>query len=218
MLCLHQYQDVPGCLECHHLTVVELLTGYGVGFKTICATLAYSMILGDTFVSLLSTAGTASSKLPVTIGLMSIMVLPLCLMKNLSSLAPFSRVWSLGMTLPKYYKVVPMSFAISIAIFSLIASIGNLTFGSHASGLILNNYSTRDGSLSLSRIAVAVSRLFCYPLASVGARLDLLKLKGTRKTQNVLTVALLSAIIAVHSSFLMSVLFWLLRGLRLGTD
>jgi amino acid permease len=68
-----------------------------VTFKTICATLAYSMILGDTFVSLLSTAGIASSKLPVTIGLTSAILLPLCLMKNLSSLAPFSLVGSLGM-------------------------------------------------------------------------------------------------------------------------
>ncbi len=102
-------------------------------------------------------------------------------------------------TLPKYYRVVSTSFAISIAIFSLIASIGYLTFGSHASGLILNNYSTRDGLMSLSRIAVAVSLVFSYPLAFGGARdgvSDLLKLKGTPRTQNVLTVALLGAITA----------------------
>lgn len=100
-------------------------------------------------------------------------------------------------TLPKYYKVVSTSFAISIAIFSVIASIGYLTFGTHSSGLILNNYSTRDGLMSLSRIAVATSLVFSYPLAFVGARdgvLDLLKLKGTPKTQNILTVALLSAV------------------------
>jgi amino acid permease len=102
--------------------------------------------------------------------------------------------------LPKYYKVVSTSFAISIALFSLIASIGYLTFGTHSSGLILNNYSTKDGLMSLSRIAVAVSLVFSYPLAFVGARdgvLDLLKLEGTPQTQNILTVALLSTVTAL---------------------
>jgi amino acid permease len=100
-------------------------------------------------------------------------------------------------TLPKYYKVVSTSFAISISIFALIASIGFLTFGANSSGLILNNYSTRDGLMNLSRIAVAISLVFSYPLAFVGARdgvLDLLKMKGTEKTQNVLTLALLAII------------------------
>jgi hypothetical protein len=51
--------------------------------------------------------------------------------------------------------------------------------------------------MSLSRAAVAVSLVFSYPLAFVGARdgvSDLLKVKGTSKAQNILTVALLSAI------------------------
>jgi Transmembrane amino acid transporter protein len=68
-----------------------------VTLKTIAATLAYSMILGDTFLSLLGTAGFACSKVPVTLGLTGAVLLPLCLMKNLSSLAPFSLVGSLGM-------------------------------------------------------------------------------------------------------------------------
>jgi Transmembrane amino acid transporter protein len=68
-----------------------------VTFKTICAILAYSMILGDTFVSLLSTAGFAATKIPVTLGLTGAVLLPLCLMRNLSSLAPFSLLGSLGM-------------------------------------------------------------------------------------------------------------------------
>ena len=93
--------------------------------------------------------------------------------------------------------MVSTSFAISISIFALIASIGFLTFGGNSSGLILNNYSTSDGLMNLSRAAVAVSLVFSYPLAFVGARdgvLDLLKIKGTAKTQNVLTVALLAVI------------------------
>ena len=52
-------------------------------------------------------------------------------------------------TLPKYYQVVSTSFAISVLIFALVASLGFLTFGSHSSGLILNNYSTKDGLMSL---------------------------------------------------------------------
>ena len=63
--------------------------------------------------------------------------------------------------------------------------------------MILNNYSTRDTLMSLSRVAVAVSLVFSYPLAFVGARdgfMDLLKLKNTEKTSNVLTLAILSAV------------------------
>ena len=51
--------------------------------------------------------------------------------------------------------------------------------------------------MSFSRIAVAVSLVFSYPLAFVGARdgvADLLKLKPTPKIQNVLTVGILSAV------------------------
>ena len=73
------------------------LPATAVTLKTCFATLAYSMILGDTFVSLLSTAGIVAAKVPVTLGLTGAVLLPLCLMKNLSSLAPFSLVGSLGM-------------------------------------------------------------------------------------------------------------------------
>jgi amino acid permease len=65
--------------------------------KTFFAILAYSMILGDTFLSLLATAGITATKVPVTLILTSTVLLPLCLLKNLSSLAPFSLVGSLGM-------------------------------------------------------------------------------------------------------------------------
>ena len=99
--------------------------------------------------------------------------------------------------MPNYYKVVSTSFAVSISIFALIAAVGFLTFGGNSAGLILNNYSTRDGLMSLSRVAVAVSLVFSYPLAFVGARdgvLDLLKMKKGPNTENLLTVGLLSAI------------------------
>ena len=55
------------------------------------------MILGDTFVSLLATAGFNVAKSPVLLALTSTVLLPLCLLKNLSAFAPFSLVGSLGM-------------------------------------------------------------------------------------------------------------------------
>jgi amino acid permease len=73
------------------------LPAVAVTFKTCVAVLAYSMILGDTFVSLLAMAGITAAKTPVLLALTGTVLLPLCLLKNLSSLAPFSLVGSLGM-------------------------------------------------------------------------------------------------------------------------
>jgi amino acid permease len=259
-----------------------------VTFKTICATLAYSMILGDTFHSLLLSAGiTTLSKTMVLIGITSTILLPLCLLQNLSSLAPFSLLGSLGMvytaiamlirylgpmykvhpipglflsdvplhlqpqfgsvgargvlspvttillgmlstsymahfnapkffvelqnnTVSRFLTVVAASFGISIGLFVWISTVGFLTFGSHASSLILNNYSHRDMLMSVSRIAVAISLVGSYPLAFVGARdgiLDVLSIRPQPNTNNTtnspstnqrmvntITVALLSTI------------------------
>ena len=253
-----------------------------VTFKTMCAILAYSMILGDTFHSLLGSIGiTHFSKTMVLSTVTATVLLPLCLLKNLSSLAPFSLLGSLGMvytaiamfirymgptyklglstgtagmyiadlpkhlqpqfgnvgamgvltpvtsillgmlstsymahfnapkfynelsnnTIPRFMKVVASSFGISIALFTFIGSIGFLTFGSHASGFILNNYSTKDVLMSLSRVAVAVSLVGSYPLAFVGARdglLDVLSIKNksSNTVLNTITVGLLTAITA----------------------
>jgi amino acid permease len=73
------------------------LPAVAVTFKTICAILAYSMILGDTFKSLFAMAGIMASKTVILWGITGAVLLPLCLLKNLSSLAPFSLVGSLGM-------------------------------------------------------------------------------------------------------------------------
>ena len=66
-------------------------------FKTTCAILAYSMILGDTFRSIFSTFGLTLTKSQTVLGMTSTILLPLCLMKNLSSLAPFSLLGIIGM-------------------------------------------------------------------------------------------------------------------------
>ena len=76
-----------------------LLPAVSVTLKTIAAVVAYSMILADTFTSIFATVGIAGmtrtrSLLALTTGIL----LPLCWLKNLSSLAPFSLLGSLGMT------------------------------------------------------------------------------------------------------------------------
>jgi hypothetical protein len=61
--------------------------------KTFLACLAFSMVLADTFSSLLETSRNGTL-LSVTL----LVLTPLCLMKNLKSLAPFSLLGVLGMT------------------------------------------------------------------------------------------------------------------------
>jgi amino acid permease len=50
--------------------------------------------------------------------------------------------------------------------------------------LILNNYSTQDIVASLSRIAVAISITFSYPLIFVGCRDGLLDMFGVKDRSN----------------------------------
>jgi amino acid permease len=100
---------------------------------------------------------------------------------------------------PRYLTVVSTSFAISVAIFAVMAAVGFLTFGANCNGLILNNYSPKDTLMAFSKIAVGLSLVFSYPLAFTGARngiFDLLKVKNKTSTRNFygLTLALLSAI------------------------
>jgi amino acid permease len=59
--------------------------------------LSYSMILADTFVNLLATLGIAITRTQSLLGVTGAVLLPLCLLKNLSSLAPFSLVGIIGM-------------------------------------------------------------------------------------------------------------------------
>jgi len=194
--------------------------------------LSYSMILSDTFVALLASIGFAVTRTQSLLGVTGLVLLPLCLMKNLSSLAPFSLVGIMGTlytmvamairyfgkdyaaggkfvgsiaatptfgtsgasavmsinaliltcrlsnayiahfnapkfycelknnTLPRFNQVVGWSFGISIALNTIITSMGFLTFGAVSNGLILNNYSTKDLLMSFSRIAVAISLVF----------------------------------------------------------
>mmetsp|Transcript_74 Transcript_74/g.96 ORF Transcript_74/g.96 Transcript_74/m.96 type:complete len:484 (-) Transcript_74:73-1524(-) len=65
--------------------------------KTFVAILAYSMILAETFQGIFQSIGIVASRSQALIGLTVAVLLPLCLMKNLSSLAPFSLLGIIGM-------------------------------------------------------------------------------------------------------------------------
>jgi amino acid permease len=67
--------------------------------KTFLAVLAYSMILSETFQGIFQSVGLTVSRSQSLIGLTSAVLLPLCLMKNLASLAPFSLLGIIGMLL-----------------------------------------------------------------------------------------------------------------------
>ncbi len=247
-------------------------------FKTTCAITAYSMILADTFRALFATVGLNMSRSNTLLSITSLILLPLCWLKDLSSLTPFSLLGIVGMgytalamglryfggayavpngvflpdvaaslqpsfgnigavgvlnpsafilicmlstaymshfNAPKFYNelenntvkrfniLVGSSFAISIAFFVIMAAFGFLTFGSASSGLILNNYSNKDVLMSLSRVAVAISLVFSYPLAFAGCRdgvMDLMKVPLAERTNgllNKLTVGILSVVTGI---------------------
>mmetsp|Transcript_9618 Transcript_9618/g.16794 ORF Transcript_9618/g.16794 Transcript_9618/m.16794 type:complete len:505 (-) Transcript_9618:132-1646(-) len=257
-------------------------------FKTCFAVLSYSMILADTIRALLMSAGVETTRTLSLLGITGTTLLPLCLLKNLSSLAPFSLLGIAGMfyttiamafrylggayklgvpavkgskaaavpagkyladvaanyqpkfgdlgasgalspnvfilicmlstaymahfnapkffielkdnTIKRFNTVVGTSFGISIAFFALVGAIGFLTFGSASSGLILNNYAGTDALMGLSRIAVAASIVFSFPLAFAGARegwLDLLKIPTEKRTDSIVKKATLAILAGV---------------------
>lgn len=67
--------------------------------KTFLAVLAYSMILAETFQGIFQGFGFEATRAQSLIGLTVTVLLPLCLMKNLASLAPFSLLGILAMLL-----------------------------------------------------------------------------------------------------------------------
>mmetsp|Transcript_5153 Transcript_5153/g.9121 ORF Transcript_5153/g.9121 Transcript_5153/m.9121 type:complete len:546 (-) Transcript_5153:44-1681(-) len=248
--------------------------------KTFLACLAFSMVLADTFSSLLETPRN-ETLLAVTL----VVLLPLCLMKNLKSLAPFSLLGVMGMAYtalamtirfldgsyamiddtqqgefigqlakhlrpkfgnlgmssvfspnalilvcmlstaymahfnaPKFYlelrnntiqrfnAVVGWGFGISILLTGFITMIGFLTFGKACDGLVLNNYAGTDIWMGLSRIAVAVSLVFSYPLAFTGCRdgfLDLANVPVENRSSgmlNFVTIGLLGVLTTLACS------------------
>ena len=256
---------------------------------TLCSVVAYSMILCDTIPQLMDSIGIVGiTRTKALLGVTLTVLLPLCLLKELQSLAPFSLAGIVGIlytTLamaaryfggqykeggallqsvasefqpsfgtqgasgvlspnafilvsmlstasmshylaPKFYlelqnntiarfkTVVHNSFFISTIFFAAIASLGFLTFGASCSGLVLNNYSTKDALMSMSRVAVVVSLLTSYPLAFTGARDGVLDLVGVPPAQrspkllNTLILILLAGVtLCAHSVRDLSLIF-----------
>ena len=73
------------------------LIAFSCLFDCFAGVLSYSMILADSTVNLLATAGLAVTRTQALLGVTSSTLLPLCLMKNLNSLAPFSLVGIVSM-------------------------------------------------------------------------------------------------------------------------
>ncbi|GMH89492.1 hypothetical protein TrVE_jg5671 [Triparma verrucosa] len=249
-----------GCWDKSVGTTTSWLPASACTFKTGVANVAYSMILADTFKSLASTAGYTITRSTSLLSVTSTVLLPLCLLRDLKSLAPFSLlgIVCMGFTTaamfiryiggsyvvptgkfvkdlspnlvpafgevgikgaaspkaaillcmlstaylahynaPKFYaelkdntvkrfnKMVTLSFTACISIFIAVTSIGFLTFGSNSAGLILNNYSERDGLATACRIALALSIVFSYPLTFVGIREGIFDLSKTSDADRV---------------------------------
>lgn len=254
-------------------TSTSWIAAFSSTFSCLFANLAYSMILADTFQNILMTVGISVTRTQTLLGVTGLVLMPLCLLKDLSSLAPFSLLGIMGMAYtamamafryvsgdyaypsgkfladgiaepafgnkgalsvlspssfilismlstaymahfnaPKFYielenntierfnTVVTSSFGISIAIFCAVAAIGFLTFGSACNGLILNNYSNGDNIMGFSRVAVALSIVFSYPLVFVGTRdglLDLANIPMEKRSSSVVNNVTLAALATI---------------------
>jgi amino acid permease len=249
-------------------TAASSIVTWTVSFKTALSCLAYSIILADSFQSLAMSAGFLSCTRSIALlGITVSALLPLCLLRDLSSLAPFSlagllgfgvtvvtmltRLWdgsyrfisdgrfvsdlsapfqpSFGSTtslfpekqgivllctlatafvahynaprfhaelrdksVPRFNRVVNISFAIAAALFAVVAVSGFMTFGSHSQPFILNNYSPYDPLAVASRLAIAVSIVLTFPLPFVGLRdgvLDAMNVSGERRNDMTITSA-----------------------------
>lgn len=95
-------------IKCSYLLtlfITSIFTAVTCTFKTCFAVLSYSMILGDTIRALLMTFGIQTTRTLALLGVTGTTLLPLCLLKNLSSLAPFSLAGIAGM----FYTTVAMA-------------------------------------------------------------------------------------------------------------
>ena len=78
--------------------------------------------------------------------------------------------------------------------------VGFLTFGKNCDGLVLNNYAPGDAWMDGSRVAVAISLIFSYPLAFTGLRDGIMDLTGvpvakrTPDKLNVVTILVLAGV------------------------
>ena len=110
-------------------------------------------------------------------------------------------------TIPRFSRVVNVSFGISALVYFSIGVLGYYTFGEHTDGFILNNYSANDDLASICRFAIAIAITFTYPLPFIGTRdsiLDLFSVKVEWQTStnlNILTIIILSVFTALAWHF-----------------
>ena len=241
---------------------------------TFSSSLAYSRVLSETVPAILkSTFGVAVSNVQALVATTVVVLLPLCLQKELSRLAPFSMVGVMGSlytsavilvrcldgqyreggrfyeqlsdqfvpsfgtagwkaafsgkiailvsmlsfaylshfgapsfywelkdnTKERFRTVVSSSFLIAMFLIGTATLAAFATFGGASDSFILNNYSSADTLVSLSRIAVAASLMFGYPLCFASMKQNLADVvpvpKQTfEKHSTIITVAMLSGI------------------------
>ena len=78
-------------------TSTSWLIAFSCFIDCFAGNLSYSMILADTFQALASGMGIAMTRTQSLLGITGLVLLPLCFLKNLASLAPFSLVGIMGM-------------------------------------------------------------------------------------------------------------------------
>ncbi len=95
---------------------------------------------------------------------------------------------------PKYYYelkdhttgrfniVVTFGFFFAAITYTIVSTMGFLTFGENSMGFVLDNYSYRDPLATAARFGVAVSVIFAYPLLFHGGRDGLVALLRTLST------------------------------------
>ena len=95
---------------------------------------------------------------------------------------------------PKYYYelkdhttgrfniVVTFGFLFAAITYTVVSTVGFLTFGENSMGFVLDNYSYRDPLATIARFGVAISVIFAYPLLFHGGRDGLVSLVHTLST------------------------------------
>ena len=109
-------------------------------------------------------------------------------LKSLTLISILSTGYVAHYNAPKYYYelkdhttgrfniVVTTGFLLAAITYTIVSSLGFLTFGQNSLGFILDNYSYRDPLATIARFGVAISVIFAYPLLFHGGRDGLLAL------------------------------------------
>jgi amino acid permease len=221
--------------------------------KTLFSCLGYSIVIGDTFVGILRSAGIEASKPVVLVSMTCCILLPLCSLRNLSVLGYTSLIGSGSMlytaifmcvrcadgsydingvyvrssthlnatvgspwhvtpkslvlacslstafiahyNAPRFYeqlhaktaarfsRMVCIAYAIATLFFITVMCAGFFTFGAHADGFVINNYSTDDRLATAARVAIGSSTVFTYPLTFAALHSGASSLLGVRRPQ-----------------------------------